>query len=170
MSCCRSSENQEAKVCDASCLELYPRFPSNDGLVRFTAPHKASTSLAGPSRSVNPAASSSITAENRQQPALSTSRTSALLNWASTIRLGQDEREKRDDMMLTAKTKQTSGFGQRPSEQAAPVGARSGSSGLERDERLALVEKLELGPRHFEPPFGDPNFEQLEPNSGIRLR
>ncbi|KZT22982.1 hypothetical protein NEOLEDRAFT_1170979 [Neolentinus lepideus HHB14362 ss-1] len=38
-----------------------------------------------------------------------------------------------------------------------------------RDDRLALVEELELGPAEHKPPFDDPHFEKLEPNSGIRL-
>ncbi|KAF9450739.1 hypothetical protein P691DRAFT_664712 [Macrolepiota fuliginosa MF-IS2] len=40
---------------------------------------------------------------------------------------------------------------------------------LKRDDRLALVEDLERGPYDFTPPSGDPNFQQLEPHSGIRL-
>ncbi|PCH37100.1 hypothetical protein WOLCODRAFT_83678 [Wolfiporia cocos MD-104 SS10] len=39
----------------------------------------------------------------------------------------------------------------------------------ERDDRLALVENLSLGPAEHKPPFDDPHFEKLEPNSGIRL-
>ena len=39
-----------------------------------------------------------------------------------------------------------------------------------RDDRLALVEKLELGPVEHRAMAGDPNFEKHEPNSGIRLR
>ncbi|KAL0952672.1 hypothetical protein HGRIS_006916 [Hohenbuehelia grisea] len=38
-----------------------------------------------------------------------------------------------------------------------------------RDEILALVEELEPGPIDHKPPFDDPHFEHLEPNSGIRL-
>ncbi|KAH8084898.1 hypothetical protein BXZ70DRAFT_565895 [Cristinia sonorae] len=38
-----------------------------------------------------------------------------------------------------------------------------------RDERLALVEDLPLGPAEHNAPFDDPHFEYLEPNSGIRL-
>ncbi|KAJ7161007.1 hypothetical protein C8R46DRAFT_1106205 [Mycena filopes] len=43
------------------------------------------------------------------------------------------------------------------------------SSTLRRDERLALIEDLEPGPTDCKAPFDDPHFEQLEPNSGIRL-
>lgn len=38
-----------------------------------------------------------------------------------------------------------------------------------RDDRLALIEDLEVGPTDHKPPFDDPHFRQLEPNSGIRL-
>ncbi|KAF9468289.1 hypothetical protein BDZ94DRAFT_1209274 [Collybia nuda] len=38
-----------------------------------------------------------------------------------------------------------------------------------RDERLALIEDLEPGPAEYTPPVDDPDFKQLEPNSGIRL-
>ncbi|KAG6879643.1 hypothetical protein C0992_000278 [Termitomyces sp. T32_za158] len=38
-----------------------------------------------------------------------------------------------------------------------------------RDDRLALVEDLEPGPVDHIPPADDPNFDKLEPNSGIRL-
>ena len=38
-----------------------------------------------------------------------------------------------------------------------------------RDDRLAIIEQLEIGPVDHKPPFDDPHFERLEPNSGIRL-
>ena len=43
------------------------------------------------------------------------------------------------------------------------------SSGRKRDENLILVEDLELGAVEHNDPFDDPDFEKLEPNSGIRL-
>ncbi|KAJ3729095.1 hypothetical protein DFJ43DRAFT_1083447 [Lentinula guzmanii] len=39
-----------------------------------------------------------------------------------------------------------------------------------RDENLAIIESLELGPVEHQPPFDDPYFERVEPNSGIRLK
>ncbi|KAJ4480933.1 hypothetical protein J3R30DRAFT_3462472 [Lentinula aciculospora] len=39
-----------------------------------------------------------------------------------------------------------------------------------RDENLAIIETLELGPAEHKPPFDDPHFERVEPNSGIRLK
>lgn len=38
-----------------------------------------------------------------------------------------------------------------------------------RDDRLALIEDLEMGPTDHKPPLDDPFFKQVEPNSGIRL-
>jgi len=38
-----------------------------------------------------------------------------------------------------------------------------------RDDRLAIIEQLEIGPVDHKPPSDDPHFERLEPNSGIRL-
>lgn len=43
-------------------------------------------------------------------------------------------------------------------------------AGSRRDECLAIVEELTPGPAEHKPPPDDPNFEKLEPNSGIRLR
>lgn len=38
-----------------------------------------------------------------------------------------------------------------------------------RDDRLAIIEQLEVGPIDHKPPHDDPHFGRLEPNSGIRL-
>ncbi|EGO02999.1 hypothetical protein SERLA73DRAFT_103056 [Serpula lacrymans var. lacrymans S7.3] len=38
-----------------------------------------------------------------------------------------------------------------------------------RDDRLALLEEISIGPSEHKAPFDDPFFEQMEPNSGIRL-
>ncbi|KAF7326696.1 DNA replication licensing factor mcm10 [Mycena venus] len=43
------------------------------------------------------------------------------------------------------------------------------SSAPQRDDRLTIIENLEVGPVDHNPPFDDPHFQQLEPNSGIRL-
>ncbi|KAJ7153483.1 hypothetical protein C8R43DRAFT_923366 [Mycena crocata] len=51
----------------------------------------------------------------------------------------------------------------------APEQAESSSTAQQRDERLALIENLDIGPADHTPPFDDPLFQQLEPNSGIRL-
>ncbi|KAJ7634773.1 hypothetical protein FB45DRAFT_909809 [Roridomyces roridus] len=38
-----------------------------------------------------------------------------------------------------------------------------------RDDRLAIIDNLEMGPMDHKAPFDDPLFKHLEPNSGIRL-
>ncbi|TDL26871.1 hypothetical protein BD410DRAFT_763043 [Rickenella mellea] len=53
---------------------------------------------------------------------------------------------------------------------ATPVELAHQPLAPERDDRLALVEDLEPGPYDHKPPFDDPNFEKLEPNSGIHLK
>ncbi|KAJ7802186.1 hypothetical protein B0H14DRAFT_3884706 [Mycena olivaceomarginata] len=45
----------------------------------------------------------------------------------------------------------------------------SSSTAPQRDDRLAIIETLDVGPVDHKPPFDDPYFQQLEPNSGIRL-
>ncbi|PBK98324.1 hypothetical protein ARMGADRAFT_1075181 [Armillaria gallica] len=43
------------------------------------------------------------------------------------------------------------------------------AAGLRHDERLALSEDFAPRPYDYKPPFDDPNFEQLEPNSCVQL-
>ncbi|KAG8900694.1 hypothetical protein FRB99_005810 [Tulasnella sp. 403] len=43
------------------------------------------------------------------------------------------------------------------------------TTGPLRDEQLAIIEKLEVGPIDHEPPNGDPGFLKVEPNSKINL-
>ncbi|KIY70765.1 hypothetical protein CYLTODRAFT_487787 [Cylindrobasidium torrendii FP15055 ss-10] len=40
---------------------------------------------------------------------------------------------------------------------------------VQRDDNLALIEEFEPGPYEHEAPYDDPNWEQYEPHSGIRL-
>ena len=58
----------------------------------------------------------------------------------------------------------TEGFSEKPApateKPAAPV----------RDDTLAIVEELEPGPVEHKPLADDPQFQRLEPNSGIRLK
>ncbi|OBZ78039.1 hypothetical protein A0H81_01842 [Grifola frondosa] len=63
-------------------------------------------------------------------------------------------------------------------EKAAPLGGEQDDTYAQesgdirappRDDRLALVEDVVLGPTEHKAPFDDPHFEKLEPNSGIRL-
>lgn len=61
----------------------------------------------------------------------------------------------------------SSGFAEKPAPNVPVEGASI--EALPRDDRLALVEDLVSGPYEHKPPFDDPRFEKLEPNSGIRL-
>ncbi|KAH7911259.1 hypothetical protein BJ138DRAFT_1063452 [Hygrophoropsis aurantiaca] len=50
------------------------------------------------------------------------------------------------------------------------VSSASTSSSLpQRDDRLAIIEDIPIGPADHKPPLDDPLFEHLEPNSGISL-
>ncbi|KAG5651312.1 hypothetical protein H0H81_009113 [Sphagnurus paluster] len=71
----------------------------------------------------------------------------------------------------SATVARSSGFADKPPPPAAPDehDIFGGSLAPKRDDRLALVEELEPGPVDHIPPLDDPNFERLEPNSGIRL-
>ncbi|KAF8439801.1 hypothetical protein L210DRAFT_3540371 [Boletus edulis BED1] len=51
----------------------------------------------------------------------------------------------------------------------ASVASTSLASTPQRDENLAVVEELQMGPADHKPPPDDPLFECLEPNSGIHL-
>lgn len=66
----------------------------------------------------------------------------------------------------------SSGFSERPAEatdQGMDIPTDEVVDAPKRDDRLALIEDIEVGPTNFKPPFDDPHFQQLEPNSGIRL-
>ena len=56
----------------------------------------------------------------------------------------------------------TEGFGEKPVVAAA--------SAPTRDDQLAIIEDLRPGPEEHKPPPDDPNFDKVEPHSGIRLR
>ncbi|KAG0694889.1 hypothetical protein DFH29DRAFT_297665 [Suillus ampliporus] len=58
-----------------------------------------------------------------------------------------------------------------PEVDAVPPSASQPASDFvpSRDDRLAIVEQLDVGPVDHKPPLDDPHFERLEPNSGIRL-
>jgi minichromosome maintenance protein 10 len=67
-----------------------------------------------------------------------------------------------DDEKKTGDLVRTTGFSELP----API---SSQAHVKRDDRLCVVEDLEPGPYEHTPPSNDPNFQTLEPNSGIRL-
>ena len=51
----------------------------------------------------------------------------------------------------------------------APIASTSLACAPQRDENLAIVEDLQMGPADHKPPLDDPLFERLEPNSSIHL-
>ncbi|PIL27289.1 hypothetical protein GSI_10436 [Ganoderma sinense ZZ0214-1] len=77
---------------------------------------------------------------------------------AHNKKTGSSERE-------AAITRSTA-FSSRP---PAPSHDPSDEFGTKRDDDMTLIEDLTLGPADHKPPFDDPHFEKLEPNSGIRL-
>lgn len=72
-------------------------------------------------------------------------------------------------------TIRSSAFAEKPAPQLNPDAAVSMKKleetidAPQRDDRLALIEDLEVGPTDHKAPFDDPHFQQMEPNSGIRL-
>ncbi|KAF8192744.1 hypothetical protein K438DRAFT_1919276 [Mycena galopus ATCC 62051] len=69
-----------------------------------------------------------------------------------------------DDTAEAAPLVRTSAFTDAPLDSSISV-----STVPQRDDRLAIIENLDAGPVDHKPSFDDPHFEQLEPNSGIRL-
>ncbi|EJD05074.1 uncharacterized protein FOMMEDRAFT_81119 [Fomitiporia mediterranea MF3/22] len=61
----------------------------------------------------------------------------------------------------------TDGFEEKPA--LAPTNSETTTAPV-RDDRLAIVEDLVPGPVDHKPAADDPDFEKLEPNSGIRLK
>ena len=53
---------------------------------------------------------------------------------------------------------------------SASPAPRNHAVALNRNEDLTVIENLEPGPINHTPPFDDPSFERLEPNSRINLR
>ncbi|KIK52056.1 hypothetical protein GYMLUDRAFT_180535 [Collybiopsis luxurians FD-317 M1] len=69
-----------------------------------------------------------------------------------------------DDSLKSGATLRTSSFSDKPPEITKERAL------YRRDEDLAIIESLPLGPAEHKPPFDDPHFERVEPNSGIRLK
>ena len=59
-------------------------------------------------------------------------------------------------------------FSAKPPPIAPPEDHDDGNAAA-RDETMALIEDIPIGPKDHKPPFDDPHFEKLEPNSNIRL-
>ena len=66
----------------------------------------------------------------------------------------------------TAKGKQRAQPDEQPNEEEQQYKA----IGNERDDNLALVHRLELGPKQFNAFHDDPMWNRVEPNSQIRLK
>lgn len=107
-------------------------------------------------RSVPPPTGAANSASTPIQPAAS----SVLTKLASFVPVANDDAAKNT-------VTRSSAFGQQAA--VPPVAEDSRVYGAKRDDNLALIEDLEIGPYEHKAPFDDPHFEQLEPNSGIRL-
>ena len=97
----------------------------------------------------------------RQYPKLAPS---TVLNKLATVIHRPMDNEPRD------RVTRSSDFAEPPSNLLASNDDNGGNPALNRDDRLAIIEDLEPGPIEHTPPSDDPQFEQLEPNSAIRLR
>jgi minichromosome maintenance protein 10 len=74
------------------------------------------------------------------------------------------------DVEPRGRVTRSSGFAESPPNAVTNDNYVGGVSTPKRDESLAVIEDLEPGPTEHTPPSDDPEFQQLEPNSGIRLR
>ncbi|KAJ7585244.1 hypothetical protein C8J56DRAFT_1053628 [Mycena floridula] len=90
----------------------------------------------------------------------------AAFDMTSLSRLSQ----KSQDQSRPIETQRSSAFKARPPQPPPKVDDDDPFiDAPKRDDTLALIEDLQLGPVEHKAPFDDPNFEHLEPNSGIRL-
>ena len=87
-----------------------------------------------------------------------------MLSKLASFSKSQDDHEDRQSTVM-----RSAGFADRPAPRPTVEQGDDRVYGQKRDEELALVEELELGPAEHKAPFDDPHFEYLEPNSGIRL-
>ena len=71
-----------------------------------------------------------------------------------------------DDGHAREPVSRTENFEDRP----VPPGIPEDAKAPVRDDRLAIVEDLVPGPVEHKPIDDDPNFDRIEPNSGIRLK
>ncbi len=55
-------------------------------------------------------------------------------------------------------------------QEAASFHARRPKNAVRDPETLRIIERLELGPYEHKPHKEDPDFENLEPHSGLRLQ
>ena len=81
-------------------------------------------------------------------------------------KLAKAHNKKTSSSEREATTTRSTAFSARP---PAPSQDPSEEFGTKRDDDMTVIEDLTLGPADHKPPFDDPHFEKLEPNSGIRL-
>ncbi|KAI0073172.1 hypothetical protein K474DRAFT_1603813 [Panus rudis PR-1116 ss-1] len=130
-----------------------PKSSTNNGLARKPLPSLA----AHPSLAKKPVTTPKNPAATISKPAPS----NVLSKLASLKPVDDPE-------ALAKPVYRSSGFSEKPTQPRDEDGDKQVSA-PERDDRLALIEKLEIGPTEHKPPFDDPHFAKLEPNSGIRL-
>lgn len=126
------------------------------------------------SQSAQPAASGTLSSskhgtsliKSRAQPEKQYTKLapSKVLNQLATLNHRPVDDEPRDRVI------RSSGFAEPPSNPIPKNDDVAGIPAPNRDERLVIIEDLEPGPAEHTPPSDDPEFQQLEPNSGIRLR
>ncbi|KAF5343126.1 hypothetical protein D9758_015215 [Tetrapyrgos nigripes] len=138
-------------------VELAPATPSPKKKRKIDDPVQkhfpSSSSSRGALRTVNGSSSS------KSDPLASKPAPSKLLNRIASM----DHASQNDAQVHQAA--RTSAFTERPHVwDASPAGSSS-----KRNEDLTITENIPLGPADHKPPFDDPHFERLEPNSGIRL-
>ncbi|KAG2039070.1 hypothetical protein BDR03DRAFT_991944 [Suillus americanus] len=138
-------------------------------LLGGTSVTSGSLSASG-ARSVNPSSKGPIATVQYQKPAPSN-----LLSKLSKLSGGTVKQEKANSAQrshsLLAPPKPEPSIASNPKMiEVPPSTSLSGSDIVpNRDDRLAIVEQLEVGPVDHKPPLDDPHFQRLEPNSGIRL-
>ncbi|KAG2130375.1 hypothetical protein DEU56DRAFT_860462 [Suillus clintonianus] len=121
-------------------------------------------------RSANPRPSGKgpITTEQYRKPAPSN-----LLSKLSKLSGGTAKQEQVKSVQrshsLLARPEPEPSIASNPKMNAVPPSASASGIVPNRDDRLAIIEQLEVGPVDHKPPLDDPHFERLEPNSGIRL-
>ncbi|KAH9923896.1 uncharacterized protein B0H18DRAFT_1120236 [Fomitopsis serialis] len=142
---------------------LAPATPSPKKKRKLSHAERPSTSLPVTEQRPRPAASTTVTSSSSSSHAVSTQTKkhapSTVLEKLAKVHSQEDTR------LAKGTTNRSSAFTQ----PAVATSFNDSETGATRDDRLAIVEDLVLGPVDHKPPFDDPRFEKLEPNSGIRL-
>lgn len=131
---------------------------------------KAPSSASGARNTMIPAGKAPVAARQYHKPAPSN-----ILSKLSTLSSGPTKHEQatsiqRSHSLLTRPNPEPSPAPCPEVDPAPRISPQPASDIVpNRDDRLAIVEQLEVGPVDHKPPLDDPHFERLEPNSGIRL-